>query len=283
MKYWLFENENISGPFSPEQLRDMPSFGPGTLAHPDERFDPAAERWTAAGDIPQLALVLAAKERAIHEGRFIAPEPTVRDLPVLGAILEQSEKFEETLLSLRAQLGVAEDGLDEGRADGRAREAKTDALRGELAALEGRFQEFSARAEALQRSAAELAKERAAILEGMAAWERSLDDGLAQATAARAEIAAFKESAERKLAELTAADSSLLRDVKAATEERAALSERIRSADEAISGLKDELAAMRESDAERWRLGRFHLTPRWLLALIAATFFLAALGIGLVK
>ena len=206
MNYWLFEDERIQGPFSTEQLRDMPSFGPATLAHPDERFDPAAERWTPAREIPQLALVLAAKERAAHEGRFLAPEPTVRDLPVLGAILEQAEKFEEALLSLRAQLGTSEDRIDAGVADGRAREAKTDQLRAELAALDARFQEFNARAEALRRSAEELAQERAALQAGMASWERTLADGAAQVAAARADIAAFKESAQRELSALKTED-----------------------------------------------------------------------------
>ena len=261
----------------------MPSFGPATLAHPDERFDPAAERWTPAREIPQLALVLAAKERAAHEGRFLAPEPTVRDLPVLGAILEQAEKFEEALLSLRAQLGTSEDRIDAGVADGRAREAKTDQLRAELAALDARFQEFNARAEALRRSAEELAQERAALQAGMASWERTLADGAAQVAAARADIAAFKESAQRELSALKTEDSSLALGAQAATKERAAHSDRLRATDEAVSGLKDELAALRESDAARWRLGRFRLTPRRLLALIALVLLLAALGVSLVQ
>ncbi|MBI3300332.1 MAG: hypothetical protein HYZ75_19365 [Elusimicrobia bacterium] len=271
MKYWLFEDEALHGPFSPGELKERPRFARGTLVHPEERFDPAEERWIQAGDIPQLALVLAAKERQASEGRFIAPEPTVRDLPVLGAILEGSEKLEEALVSLRAQFRAVEDAMDGLRADSRAREGKTDAFSAAVAALEARFTGFAASADALRRESAELARERAnALAERSGAQER--------ASGFETALAALKGACEGRLAALEAEASGLKLGLAEAAVQRTALGARLAAAEAASDALRDELAAFKDAERERWSLGRFWLTPRRLLLLSALAVLLATLG-----
>ena len=272
MKYWLFEDEALHGPFSPDELRERPRFGPGTLVHPEERFDPAAERWLQAASVPQLALVLAACERQTHEGRFIAPEPAVRDLPVLGAILEESEKLEEALVALRAQFRSVEDAMDGLRADGRAYQASTDGFKAAMETLSARFDGFKTEAAGLAREAAAFREEREAAQAAFAA--RDLRESESAASAA-----AFKESAERDLAALKAAAAAATLALQEAAGERRALDARLAAAEAAAAEALETLARHRDSEAERWRLGGLRLSPRGLLLAGAAVLALTGLGV----
>jgi hypothetical protein len=146
MRYWLLLDDEPAGPYATEDLGDIPGFSRGALVYPEKRLDPRDERWLRAGDVPQLAVALARSERRAFAGRYIVPEPTVRDLPVLGAILRQIERFEEDLLSLRANLTARHQELASLRGDAESAQTQLDALAEELragaAALEARVRKL---------------------------------------------------------------------------------------------------------------------------------------------
>ncbi|PCI36411.1 MAG: hypothetical protein COB53_09715 [Elusimicrobia bacterium] len=142
MRYWLLESDEPAGPYAPDDLDQIPGFSRSSLVYPEKRLDAKDERWLLAGDVPQLAVTLAAVERRAFAGRYIVPEPTVRDLPVLGAILKQLDRFEEDLIELRGNLIARHQELVELRGDSDSSSHRIEDAQSELKELEARLKKM---------------------------------------------------------------------------------------------------------------------------------------------
>lgn len=65
MRYWLYSEGNIIGPYSPEELQGLPAFGQGSLVCPENAAGEAADDWKPA---EQVAEILAAMSVGVGGG-----------------------------------------------------------------------------------------------------------------------------------------------------------------------------------------------------------------------
>ncbi|MBI5595900.1 MAG: hypothetical protein HY928_07415 [Elusimicrobia bacterium] len=286
MRYWLFEDDRLEGPYTPEELGARPRFTGKTLVHPEERQLLVGERWVPAYDIPQLAPVLAAKERAAHGKTFMPPDPAVRDLPVLGALLEQTERLERVLVGLRREIEDHHAELAALREDGKAQDARAQGLEGALAALRSRMDAV----EALKEDTARLAAAFAASEADRAALAGRLTKLVADLEAETSRTRALADEVPLRWKALSDESEALRRDLSgekaARLDSEAELAERISLADAARAALAAESARLRESEAAAeaalWRLGPVPLSPRGLLAGAVLGVLLAAAALFLI-
>lgn len=76
MRYWVFQNFRVTGPFEVDALGRIAGFSPTTLVCPDLNSGMDAESWTRAGTVPELAAALyPALRRAAAKPRVPVPEP----------------------------------------------------------------------------------------------------------------------------------------------------------------------------------------------------------------
>ena len=128
MKYWLFQSNQVLGPYEPDDLSRHSSFGAESLVCPEGRRGTSMGDWQRAGMVPDLSVALV---RATQAGRArdpvatlagLPPEPTLKDLAVLGSLQEKMAMLEDVVLQLR-------EGL-------RGKDAELAALHQELAGSE---------------------------------------------------------------------------------------------------------------------------------------------------
>lgn len=287
MRYWLFEDDSLEGPYTPEELAARPHFSGKTLVHPEERQLLVGERWVPAYDVPQLAPVLAAKDRAAHGKSFLPPDPAVRDLPVLGALLEQTERLERVLVSMRREIEDHEAELAALREDGKAKDARAKELEDALGAQRTRLDSFEPLKEDLARLSASFAASEA----DRSALQGRLEKLVADLEAESARARTLAEEMPRRW-EAAAEEASALRraleDEKAARlEVEDSLARQLAQTEAARAALEAELARRRDADAAEqaalWRLGSRRFTPKGLLtgAVLAALLAIAALVLAL--
>ena len=265
MKYWILDQQRPAGPFSAQELKGVAGFGRASLVRPERTLDPEDERWARAGELPQLALLLDEVERASAPPCLIQPEPTVRDLPVLGAILTRQEESEEALLALREELSAARGEVDLLRAEGAQQREEAARLERRLAETSARLDALAERAEAASAAAAGLAEARDRLEERAAVWEK-------ETAACRTEIAGLKE------------ESAALRTETAALRaERDALAGELAAVGAAQARLAESVAAEAArrdaAEAAAWRWGRARLSPRRLAGALVFAIAIAAGGL----
>ncbi|MDE2038393.1 MAG: hypothetical protein KGO96_02610 [Elusimicrobia bacterium] len=154
MRYWVFQDNQVSGPFDPEELSQVPGYGSETMVCPEGRRGTNAGDWRRAGAVAELSHSL---------GR-----PAPKDMADLGALLEKSAALEKAVAELREQIGLKEgewlklnQSLQELRDKdiGSGFSSRLDGLEQKLAAAEaqsGPSQAQSARLEELERRLGEL-------------------------------------------------------------------------------------------------------------------------------
>ena len=58
MKYWIFQNNQVLGPYEPDELGKMAVFSPESLVCPEGRRGTSMGDWQRAGMIPDLSAAL---------------------------------------------------------------------------------------------------------------------------------------------------------------------------------------------------------------------------------
>lgn len=72
MKYYALMDQSLHGPFDAEALTTLPNFTRRTLVQMQERFDSDYSRWTEAGDVPLLAVLMDTRDRGATHARSAA-------------------------------------------------------------------------------------------------------------------------------------------------------------------------------------------------------------------
>jgi len=162
MKYWIFQNNQVLGPYAPEDLGRLPSFGPESLVCPEGRKGTSMGDWQRAGMVPDLSVSLIKASQAQSVRTPVAtlggfpPEPTLKDLAVLGSLQEKMSMLEDVVLQLQEGLRVKDAELAGLHAElaGKAQESsdirkdaeqfrrETDLRRREAEALKSEAEEF---------------------------------------------------------------------------------------------------------------------------------------------
>lgn len=112
MKYWIFQSNQVLGPYSPEDLSRLPSFNAESLVCPEGRKGTSMGDWQRAGMVPDLSVALVKASSAHNIKTPVAslaglpPEPTLKDLAVLGSLQEKMAMLEDVVLQLQEGLRV---------------------------------------------------------------------------------------------------------------------------------------------------------------------------------
>ena len=120
MKYWMFQHNQVVGPYDREELSEQGGFSAESLVCPEGRKGTQMGDWQRAGVVAELAEVLLRKARVpagsyssfIEPGAsLIPPEPTLRDLAVLGTLQEKVSLLENSLTQLQDELRQREEEI----------------------------------------------------------------------------------------------------------------------------------------------------------------------------
>lgn len=143
MKYWVFQNNQVSGPFNKEQVSQVRDFSGETLVCPEGRKGTEMGDWQRVEGVPELAEALlkgprvAAAARDAGE-RPLPPEPTLRDLAVLGTIQERTSLLENAIHQLQEDMRARDTEISRLKVELAAKERDSHELQGKLAEVEGR-------------------------------------------------------------------------------------------------------------------------------------------------
>ena len=92
MKYWMFQSNQVTGPYDPEDLPTVSGYSAETLVCPEGRKGTNMGDWQRASMVPELSVSLlkVSQLAAVFKGSGsimggLPPEPTLKDLAALGA------------------------------------------------------------------------------------------------------------------------------------------------------------------------------------------------------
>ncbi len=192
MKYWIFQNNQVLGPYEPDEMGKISVFSPESLVCPEGRRGTSMGDWQRAGMVPDLsvALVRASATQGKTATLSIAglpPEPTLKDLAQLGSLQEKVAMLEEVALQLQ-------EGL-------RAKDAELTTVHQELAGKAREASEIKLEAEATKREA-DLLKRQIAGLEERLASVKLLGETLDKAVEEERKVEADVEKQGETLAAL---------------------------------------------------------------------------------
>ncbi len=131
-KYWLFLDNQVTGPYNPEELRNLPGFGPEALICPEGRKGTDMGDWQRAGLVQELrgasrmtAQMVATQEDVESALPGALEEPSPFSLPdtnseekisslelAFGGLHEQVRKDEDDMLNLHRILDDERKSLD---------------------------------------------------------------------------------------------------------------------------------------------------------------------------
>lgn len=120
MKYWVFQNNQVNGPYGPEELSQISFYSPESLVCPEGRRGTSMDDWQRAGLVPELASSLLKSTQLAVSGRGsgsssggLPPEPTLRDLASLGHVQEKCVALESALKDLEERLKQRDSDITE--------------------------------------------------------------------------------------------------------------------------------------------------------------------------
>lgn len=205
MKWWVYTDGLVCGPYMPETLARRPSFSRESLVCPDDSQGGAAAQWLKAGNVGTL--------RAVIEGRPFPPDPTLDDVADHRRLAERLCELESAARRQAAEL--------------KALTVREGLLRAELASKDVEARKFNAR---LSRTGSQLASVKIhedalrAVMSGLHSHEaemRELEEHLKALTAAVSEAvdradSAAAETIRHAIDEIKVARATVARSIKIA-------------------------------------------------------------------
>ncbi|MFH1725945.1 MAG: hypothetical protein ABII00_15155 [Elusimicrobiota bacterium] len=157
MKYWLFQNNQVIGPYDREQLAKSPGFSAESLVCSEGCKGTQMGDWQRAGVVAELADTLLKMSR-VPAGAgggepgasLLPPEPTLRDLAVLGTLQEKVSLLENSLSQLQEDMQARDEevvslkvDLDQKGVEASALQTKVGDLEAKVAAAEALKEELA--------------------------------------------------------------------------------------------------------------------------------------------
>ena len=103
----MFQNNQVLGPYEPDDLSRHPAFGAESLVCPEGRRGTSMGDWQRAGMVPDLSLTLVKNAQAQSALTPVAalaglpPEPTLKDIALLNSLQEKMAMMEDVVLQLQ--------------------------------------------------------------------------------------------------------------------------------------------------------------------------------------
>lgn len=148
LRYWLFQNNQVNGPYDPDELSQLPSFSAESLVCPEGRKGTSMGDWQRAGLLPELSLTLLKSSQLSVAGKgraggsafgSLPPEPTLRDLAALGSLQEKVSMLENTVTLLQSELRLKDTEISGMHVDLESKTAVSRELKSQLEALEAKI------------------------------------------------------------------------------------------------------------------------------------------------
>lgn len=192
MKYWIFQNNQVLGPYGPDEMEKISVFSPESLVCPEGRRGTSMGDWQRAGMVPDLSVALVRASSSGGKASVLSiaglpPEPTLKDLAQLGSIQEKVAVLEEVVLQLQ-------EGL-------RAKDAELSSVHQELAGKSREASEIRSEAVARVRESEELKRQIAGLEERLSSV-RQLSETLDKAVEEEKRVESDVEKQGRTLTDL---------------------------------------------------------------------------------
>ncbi|MFA6003613.1 MAG: hypothetical protein WC881_06045 [Elusimicrobiota bacterium] len=157
MKYWIFQSNQVCGPYDADELSSQPGFSSETLVCPEGNKGTSMGDWQRAGMVPALAQtaagsVPASAMPAASPGP--AAEPNLKDLASLGSLQEKMAFLENSLSQFQEGLRAKDSQLSDLRDELDTRKSIEDNLHAKLKELEEQMATVSRMRESLDVAAA---------------------------------------------------------------------------------------------------------------------------------
>ncbi|MFA5138976.1 MAG: hypothetical protein WC728_07060 [Elusimicrobiota bacterium] len=214
MRYWVFQNNQVMGPYGREELTNVASFSAESLVCPEGRRGTQMGDWQRAGVVAELAETLLKMARVPAGGSpdpgssLLPPEPTLRDLAVLGTLQEKVELLENSISQLHEDLRQRDEEISTLRTTVDVKGQEAALLRDKLTALEAQMAEFKPLSDEVAALKSEASRQTLSLQElgGKVetfggALEQSIHKLEAGQGQLKSEIEAELEAKEKKLAE----------------------------------------------------------------------------------
>ncbi|MFH2204422.1 MAG: hypothetical protein ABIJ96_14990 [Elusimicrobiota bacterium] len=194
MKYWLFHDNQVEGPYDREAMLEIDSFSPESLVCPEGRRGTSMGDWQRAGVISELAETLLKKARipagAVPGGEMggslLPPEPTLRDLAVLGTLQEKVNLLENALNQFQEDLRTRDDEVSALKADLDLKKQDAESLEGKVGELESQLKDAQSLKEDLNQARTDTSEQ-----------AKTIDDLRSQIESFRGEIDQVRSEAKQ--------------------------------------------------------------------------------------
>lgn len=114
MKYWLFQNNQVNGPYEPEEISNAAGYGAESLVCAEGHKGTKMGDWQRASAVPELASSLSKIPQLTPSIKIsppansgtikLPPDPTVQDLAALGGLQEKISLLERAITNLQDNL-----------------------------------------------------------------------------------------------------------------------------------------------------------------------------------
>ncbi len=180
MRYWFFQNNQVAGPFSKEELAHTAGFSAESLVCPEGRKGTQMGDWQRAGVVAELAESLLKLSRVAtgvggapdDRVGFLPPEPTLRDLAALGSLQEKVGLLENYLSQLQDDLRNRDQEVSSLKTDLDLRFQENSALKTAVDSLESRL----SAAEAMKQELEKARQEERSLAKSQEGFSRSLSE-----------------------------------------------------------------------------------------------------------
>jgi hypothetical protein len=152
MKYWIFQNNEVCGPYDPDDLCQLPGYSAEALVCPEGRKGTRMGDWQRAGMVPALSISLVKATQLTAAGRSsspasaiyagLPPEPTLKDLAALGSL-------QEKVALLESAIAQFQEGMQSKETELLSLHREIDVRKGIEADLNAKIQEFEGRLSAV--------------------------------------------------------------------------------------------------------------------------------------
>ncbi|MBI5244125.1 MAG: hypothetical protein HY922_10700 [Elusimicrobia bacterium] len=145
MRYWLFQNNQVVGPHDRDELTIVPGFSAESLVCPEGRKGTQMGDWQRAGVVSELAEALL-KMSKVPAGvlggaspGLLPPEPTLRDLALLGSLQEKVTLLESVITQLQEDVRTRDQELANLKIDYELKTKESEALKAQVEEVEKRL------------------------------------------------------------------------------------------------------------------------------------------------
>ncbi|MFH1725032.1 MAG: hypothetical protein ABII00_10480 [Elusimicrobiota bacterium] len=168
MRYWLYRDDKVTGPFDRESLRRCEGFSEESLVCPERYRIGGPGDWLRAAVVPELRELLPPSFHQTMPGGalkpvWLPPEPTLHDAASLRSMQERIIELEAFLRGNIRTLRSRENRYQRMSEELSLKERAISALRARIVAAEDRLRAISDLREALRRTHEKIASQERAV------------------------------------------------------------------------------------------------------------------------